>query len=105
MGKAAEAIDDRLVRVRPLYEPGIGKPGHQGDAACLRRSILGVLERQIEKQSTGLGYRQIEASGNRCLREAQGLGIAGKRARCAPEHVARKLIEHDHGRKGRLRIP
>src|SRR5262249_61666324 len=97
MREAAEAVDDRLVRLSPPGELGIAQRGHQRDAALLRLAVLGVLERQVEEHALVFREAGIEALGDGALSHPAGLIIGGEGARRIAEYVARHLIEHDDG--------
>src|SRR6185369_232750 len=97
MGKATEAIDDVLVAMRILEIVGKPELREQLDRAHLHRAIFAVLERHVEEQTLLLRELQIEARGNRMLRDRQCQRVGRERARGAAKHVARKLVEHDHG--------
>src|SRR5262245_40968701 len=104
MRKAAEAVDDLLVRFGLFHEFGVGQRCHQGYAAALRRDVLAVFKRQIKKQPRPGTDLRIEAFGNRRLGEAERRRVAGVGLRRATKDVARELIEHNHRRKRRLGI-
>src|SRR4029453_4542837 len=70
MREAAEAFDDVAVGNRIARQLGVAQPGHQLDAARLLRTVLAVLERQVEKQTLVLAQLPEIAFADRRLRDA-----------------------------------
>ena len=97
MRKAAEAIDDRLVRQRVARPPLVPQLPDQMNGERLILAILAVLEGEVDKELFVARHCDIESSVDGEAREPARDGVGGKGAWCAPEHVARKLIHYDHG--------
>jgi hypothetical protein len=97
MRKAAEAIDDRLVRnciTRPFR---IAQTRDQLDRMSLILAILTVLEWHVKKQPLRRCHTRIDPLADRGSGQAPRDGIGSERLRSAPEQVTGELIEYDHG--------
>src|ERR1041384_3486266 len=96
--KAAEARDDLVVASRAFDVLPVGGV-KQGKRAPLRREVLRVHERQVDKGALNRREQAVKLPRDRSSRRGERQGIARKRARRAAEHVARKLVEHDDQRE------
>jgi hypothetical protein len=84
----------QLLRIIELLE--------QSYTAILIEQRLGMHERQIEEVPHRQIHRPIEAARECAVGHGAGHRIRRKRARIVAKHVARKLIEQEHERKGAL---
>ena len=97
MWEAAEPVDDVLVGLRVFCQLRIAQGRNELHASGLSIDILLMFERQIEEQSLVAAERARKALGDGLLGNGERLGVVGECAGGAAEHVARELIEHDHG--------
>src|SRR5262245_2952735 len=99
MWEAAKSDDYTAVCFCPFHELWIIERGHQCDASRLRFSILRMLKRQIKEPSLIFAQRNVEASGDCCLRYGECPPICGKGVRRIAEHVAGHLIKDNDSRQ------
>jgi len=104
MRKAPKSVNNCLVSFRPLLQLRITEARHQCDRASLPLAILCMLERQIQKHTLVLGQAEVKSSDDGSLCHGERLWIGGKCARRVAEHVARHLVQNDHGGKRGLGI-
>src|SRR5579864_5000755 len=101
MRKAAESIDDRLVRVcsaRPLL---FAQARDQLNCQRLVLAILAMLEWHIEKQPLLLFHCEVEAFFQRASGQSTRHWIDRECTWRAPEQVARELIQNNYGSQHR----
>src|SRR6516162_11011596 len=99
MRETAKSVDDPLVGHGPFGKLGVIEARHQLDAASLHSSIFRMFEGEIEKRAFGFAEPLIESTRNGFLRQRKRNCIARKRRGRITKHVARHLVEDDHGCK------
>src|SRR6476646_4928560 len=104
MREAAEALDDAAMVPGVLDLLVVAESGEQQKRAVLIGKILAVLERHVEELAL-LGRKLfLEALVDRAVRDRQRERIGRISVRVAAEHVARELVEQDHGGERRQRV-
>jgi hypothetical protein len=94
--KAAESIDDHLVRQgisRPFL---VTKLFEKAERQRLVLAVLAMLERKVKKKPLLLVHGRVETLLNRLLGEPARDEVGCKGSWSAPKHVARKLIQDNY---------
>lgn len=99
MRKTPETINDSLVRLGVTRQLGIVERGKQRQRLRLVSRLLAVLERQVEKHPLILAETPIQPRVDSLPRKRKCGRIGRERAWRAAKHIARELIECDHGGK------
>lgn len=96
MREAAEAGDDAVMMLGPAVGRATFHPGlEQFQLPDLVGEVLGMLQRQIEEAADVALDLQVVPGLQRPPGDRPRQRIGGEGVACAPEHIARKLVQQD----------